>query len=636
MPDFTITDSMPTIVTGEGRAQSVLYILQATLAETGNIFRQGDGPNLRGVIVTEPSEAQVKILARRGIRGVRDLLLPVPLTRSHVQDYAERHFSVVRLWRNPKTPKTVELPANFPAALATRMIEARLEALRPLNGIAYTPILRPDGTLVRDAGYDAETGLWIVASPHFDLPEQPTEQQARAWCETLRRLLVEHPFETTGDTVAAIAMLMTSALRASMERAPLLIADAPYGRTGKDYLCGTASLIGTGRTPAVVSLGDNREEQHKRIGHALLLGAPVIVLTNINGVLRSDELAAYLTEGGTITRAYGTVGGPKFAPNGNTVMATGNNIEPGGDLPERLIGCRQDARMEFPGERTFRHDPHGSVMADRGPYLAAVFGLARYAIRSMRATLDGLGGFDDFNRLIRAPLLALTGTDPVKRARQQISASRRDRPERALIDALAMLFADGAPFCAGDIACELKKRYVEPGEDDPWAPLRIKQQDLGNRLRRAKGRRGSTHQLLEAEKPQGGLDVAYYQLEPQIQSADFAESADPAPFSTISSFVSKPEKEREISNREGSAKSAGSAENPPAPYPGSQPPHELPKELRWLAEEGEYRPDLACPDCRCCYIRRRSPTPRYLFCDPPPTQRTHNPRSQPPSDQETE
>jgi hypothetical protein len=366
---------------------------------------------------------------------------------------------------------------------------------------------------------------------------------------------------------------MTPALRASMQRVPLLIADAPYGRTGKNYLLGTAALIGTGRLPVIVSLSENREEQQKRIGHALLLGAPVVDLTNINGSLRSDELAAYLTEGGTVTRAYGTVGGAKYAPNGNTMVADGNNIELGGDLPERGMPCRQDALMEYPGERTFKRDPHGDVLADRGKYLAAVLGLARYAIRGVdyqAPKVGGLGGFDEFNRLIRAPLLALTRKDPAWRAKQQVSASRQQRPERPLIDALANLFAKvlEVPFCAGGIARELKQRMVLDGEDDPWGPLRCTQQELGYRLKRAKGKRGSTHRLVAIERPQGGPDTAHYQLEALSQPpTGSAESADTVPLRSTSS------ESHEMRFNETRAKGTYSANSAELRRNGSGQPH---------------------------------------------------------------
>jgi hypothetical protein len=631
MPDdagFSITEELPKLVTGNGRAQTVLNALEGALIEGGDIFRQGEGPSLRGVILREPTEKQRRALERQGIRGTRGLPLPIPLTQGHVQDFAERHFTIVRFWRNPKTVEVKELPADLPPAMATRLIEARLDGLRPLRGIAYTPILRPDGAIYAAPGYDPDSELWLTDPPAFMLPERPSETDARGYYATLLELLDEHPFDTEQDKVAGVALLMTPALRASMERAPLLIADAPYGRTGKDYLCGTASLIATARTPVVVSLGDNRDEQQKRMGHALLLGAPVVVLTNINGTLRSDELAAYLSEGGTTTRAYGTVGGAKFAPNGNTIMANGNNIEPGGDLPERHIGARQDARMEYPGERTFKHDPHRDVLADRSKYLAAIFGLARYALRGVvdhrSLGLGGLGGFDEFNRMIRAPLFALTGLDPAWRARQQINSARQERPERALIDALATLFEAGMPFSSKDIARELKKHAVLDGEDDPWDPLRCKQQELGYRLRNAKGKRGSAHRLTTAERPPGAGTTgggAYYRLE---EFSGFSGFSGFDPSTRDTSRIAENRKNQKTAKRDDVPVRGSNPEKPenpengtfepPAPYPGAQPPNELPKELRWMAEEGEYRPDQPCPHCRCCYVSRPPAAADCLYC----------------------
>jgi hypothetical protein len=216
----------------------------------------------------------------------------------------------------------------------------------------------------------------------------------------------------------------------------------------------------------------------------LLLGAPVVSLNNINGRLASDELAAYLTEGGCVTRAYATVGGTKFAPNGNVIAASGNNIVLGGDLPERAVTCRQDARMEYPGERAFKASPHDAVRNDRGKYLAAVFTIARWAVRGADykpTEMAGSGGFDGFDRLIRSPLLTLTCLDPRQRNREEMQATRQHQSDRTLVDALSMLFDADRPFCVGHIQAELRTRHVEPDEPDPWAILR--RGDLPYRLR---------------------------------------------------------------------------------------------------------------------------------------------------------
>lgn len=509
------------LVMNDGHAQETLKELAAVMATTGAIFQQGSGDAQRGVIIRALTEAEIKAMKVSMPHG---LLLPAPLTAADVQDFAEQHFDVVKLRKLPNSGKYEARPADFRAELAHRFIKARLMALRPLCGVAYTPIIRSDGTIVTTPGYDAATQLWIVdAVPKLSVPQTPGRRDAEGALGCLRALVTEHPFEQEADRVAGVAQLMAPALRASMERAPMLVTDANYARTGKDYLVGTASLIGTGFRPTVFTLNEAREEQQKRIGSALLLGAPMISLNNINGRLASDELAAYLTEGGCITRAYATVGGAKWAPNGNTIVASGNNIMLAGDLPERSVTSRQDAHMEFPGERKFNGSPHKDVLGDRGKYLSAVFTIALWAVRGTDYTspseMAGSGGFDDFNRLIRGPLLALTGVDPLKRARGEMQTARQHQPDRDLVDALTSLIEHKAakvkadePFCVRDIQAELKRHHVGQDEADPWAVLRHK--DLPYRLRRARGRRGATMQFVSIERPSNGADVAWYKLVP--------------------------------------------------------------------------------------------------------------------------
>lgn len=512
---FTVRDTVrDQLVMNDGHAQKTLGALMALMAEQGAIFRQGEGDALRGVVVRALTSAEMKALGSRvSIPG--GLLLPGPLRIADVQDFAERRFDVVKLRKQPNSDDFEARGADFRADLAQRFISNRLIGLRPLSGVAYAPILRSDGSIVSTPGYHADSELWLVDSiPALTVPETPTRQDAMTAMQRLAALLAEHCFEQDVDGVAGIAQLMTVPLRASMQRVPLLVADAAYPRTGKDYLLATAALIGTGFRPTIFTLGETREEQHKRIGAALLLGAPVISLNNVNGRLASDELAAYLTEGGCITRAYATTGGAKWAPNGNTLLASGNNIMLAGDLPERGLVSRQDARMEFPGERAFSGSPHDDVRKDRAGYLSAVFTIARWALRGTDYAppegMAGFGGFDEFNRLIRGPLLVLTGIDPLKRSQSEMQTARQHVSERDLVDALASLMPVVEPFCVRDVQAKLRLHAVRDGEADPLASLR--QRDLPYRLRRARGRRGSTAQLVVTERPPNGDKVAWYSL----------------------------------------------------------------------------------------------------------------------------
>ena len=68
-----------------------------------------------------------------------------------------------------------------------------------LAGIITTPTLRPDGTILKDAGYDQATQLLLIDPPPMtEIAEKPTEGDALAALKLLKDLLAEFPFEQKG------------------------------------------------------------------------------------------------------------------------------------------------------------------------------------------------------------------------------------------------------------------------------------------------------------------------------------------------------------------------------------------------------------------------------------------------------
>jgi hypothetical protein len=58
--------------------------------------------------------------------------------------------------------------------------------LKVFRGITTSPILKNDGSIRIASGYDAETGLWAHNIPELNIPERPTEADARAALQRLR------------------------------------------------------------------------------------------------------------------------------------------------------------------------------------------------------------------------------------------------------------------------------------------------------------------------------------------------------------------------------------------------------------------------------------------------------------------
>ena len=59
-----------------------------------------------------------------------------------------------------------------------------------LAGIITTPTLRPDGSILKDAGYDPATQLLLIDPPPMpEIPEKPTRDDALAALKLLKELL---------------------------------------------------------------------------------------------------------------------------------------------------------------------------------------------------------------------------------------------------------------------------------------------------------------------------------------------------------------------------------------------------------------------------------------------------------------
>jgi hypothetical protein len=94
--------------------------------------------------------------------------------------------------------------------------------LAVLNGLARQPYLRPDGSLMATAGYDAATRMFGVFDQRaFSIPEHPTRADAEAALALLDELLGEFSFAGEADRAAALTAILAAAIRPSLPVAPM-------------------------------------------------------------------------------------------------------------------------------------------------------------------------------------------------------------------------------------------------------------------------------------------------------------------------------------------------------------------------------------------------------------------------------
>ncbi len=279
--------------------------------------------------------------------------------------------------------KTHAMPVSCypPLAVARHLLAAKEWKFPPLRGVTEVPVMRADGTVLDKAGYDAQTRL--IYQPHPELaipsiPARPTCQEVEQARDLAWDYLAEFPYESQADAANAFALLLTVVVRPLLDLVPLAVIDATKQGSGKGLLAKFVSYIAQGRSAAAMVPPNNEDEWRKTLTALLVGGETLISLDNVEGLLASPRLASFLTADLWKARLLGTMQSPDLMQR-TLVMANGNNILLGGDIPRRAYRIRMDTGVSKPWQRTgFTYAPLLKyAKRDRGKIIAALLTMAR-------------------------------------------------------------------------------------------------------------------------------------------------------------------------------------------------------------------------------------------------------------------
>ena len=296
---------------------------------------------------------------------------------------------------------------------------------RRLAGVITTPTIRPDGSILREAGYDEATQLLLLDPPEMPkLPPRPSKSVAASALKRLDSLLDEFPFTDAASRSVALSALITPVVRGALSVAPMHVTKAPVAGSGKSYIIDLASAINSGERAPVMSAGQKEEEMEKRLVGALLAGQTIISIDNVNGELGGDALCQIIERPVVSVRKLGESSFLKIESRA-TCFATGNNIRLVGDMTRRVVMCSLDPDMERPELREFKRDPFDEVLANRGLYVAAALTIvSAYMQAGCPDQARPLASFEDWSRIVRSALIWLGRADPV----DTMNAAREDDP----------------------------------------------------------------------------------------------------------------------------------------------------------------------------------------------------------------
>ena len=401
--NFTAAKHKPTIKAEAGEIGRIADAGERELAATKRYYQRG---GLIVSIATDPESRETTI---------RPMSQPALL----------RALSGCAIWTRYDSRSGSDVVIDPPAKHVTVLFDSEAYSHLPaLAGIARQPHLRSDGSLVRDAGFDASTGLFgVFDTRQFSIPDRPTRSQAAAALQELRALLTEFEFSNQHDGAAALAGILTATIRPSLPTAPMFHIKAPQIASGKSYLSGIMATFASPTTASAVAFPTNDEECQKLLLASLLAAPGCVVFDNLTtDLIPFKSLCSALTEEHLTGRILGV---SKTATVGTRALflSSGNNVDAVRDMARRCITIAIDPQVETPAIRQFKGDPLATVRADRARYVALALTVIRAWIVSGAASTPckPLASYGQWSSWVRQPLLWLGLPDPAARVFEQLA-----------------------------------------------------------------------------------------------------------------------------------------------------------------------------------------------------------------------
>lgn len=358
-------------------------------------------------------------------------------------------------------------------------IECRGEwpGIRHLVSVSDAPVLRPDGTMWQQAGYDPVTGvLYQPAAAFPPIAEDLGREDARAAADELREVVCDFRFECEEHRSAWLAGLLTPLARFAFSGpAPLFLIDANVRGAGKGLLAQCIGQIVLGREMPVSSYAHDSDEMRKRITSLAIAGDRMILLDNLEGMFGNDALDRALTSTRWKDRILGRSEDVEL-PLIAIWCATGNNVQVAADTARRLIHVRLDVLDENPESRTgFKHPNLLAWIAENRPRLLTrgLTLLAAYC-RAGRPSqnLVPLGSFEGWSSVVREAIVWTGLPDPcLTRARLAAAADTTADALAQLITALEACFGPENGFVLSELITWLYPPQRDQAPQDEVAVL---------------------------------------------------------------------------------------------------------------------------------------------------------------------
>jgi putative DNA primase/helicase len=363
-------------------------------------------------------------------------------------DWVMERLAAAAEWQKWSSSAETWVP-SLPSRQAVKSLMARREwKFAYLESVVEHPALRPDGTVLQEPGYDEITGTLLRPIGDFPpVPECPSASDLATAVSMLLEPIREFSFVCSTDRAAAMALTLSIVARPAIDGpAPLFGVTATTPGEGKGLLVDVLTASSGGRSPSVGIWSTEAEEQRKLVFAALMEGAPVVLLDNVEGLLGGAVLAALLTARSFTDRLLGVSKRPT-APARAIWIATGNNLQYKGDTYRRVVPIHLDGKTEKPEERAFRIADLRAFVAERRARLCSAALTVLRAYHCAGRPPHGaarIGSFESWDDLVRGCVVWAFDADPAGgREKVRTEADPEMEAMTALVAHWFAVFGDG-------------------------------------------------------------------------------------------------------------------------------------------------------------------------------------------------
>lgn len=287
----------------------------------------------------------------------RETGLIEPMTPRRFCTYASKHMQTAKFNFDPKTGVSTPIERTMSVEQAGKCLESDwfVDQQRPLRRVNMVPMpmIRRDGRIeLLRAGYDVESRILTMPSD-VTIDESMTLERARAvWID----LVKEMPFgDFKEDTEANRAAGVVGQSRSRAVH--LANALSVYGAgmmpelASRLHFCYVANAQRSGKTllakmvvvpifgpAAAVAKPEAEDDLKKLLTTMAVTSAPYLLLDDLDGLLKSQALNAFMTSATITDRKMGSHEQVR-AMKETVVIITGNNLSLSTDIANRTLRC---------------------------------------------------------------------------------------------------------------------------------------------------------------------------------------------------------------------------------------------------------------------------------------------------------